>query len=236
MPKDRTAPVTQPDGDEEHPAFGVIGVHRVHSTPGEVLFQSDLRHQEYIVLRVSEASRKRDLKRDWVHPGRRVCEVSMSLAQFAAFVSSGGTEGVPCTIEFAGSGSREPGQRPGLLPASRLSVTNAEVRDAAHKAYEGIQEALAEYEQALADPQCRAAARRSALATLRNRVGNAAGNVEFAAQALDEHAENVVATSRADIEAMAAQAAQRLGLPSAAPLAISGAPRAIASGDESGGR
>lgn len=212
MPKERTDPVADERGDEHHPAFGMISQHRVHSSPGEVLFQSDLRHPEYIRLDVHEATRKRDLSHDWVHSGRKVCEVSMSLAQFASFVASGGTEGVPCTIDYAGTGSYELGHRPGLNPSPRLAITTDEARAAADKAFSGIQEALAAYEALLAS-KAGAAERKAALATLRSRVANATSNVTYAAKKLTEHAESVVERSRADIDAMVARSAERLGIP-----------------------
>lgn len=225
MPQLRADPVTDAEGVECHPAFGIIGVHRIHATPGAVLFQSDLQHQEYIRITVHEATRKRDLKHDWVHARRMVCEVSMSMAQFASFVASGGTEGVPCTIEFTGSGASEPGQRPGLKPAPRLARTADEVRAAAAQAYEGIQEALREYEQVLAE-KGPAADRRAALATLRSTVANAAPNVSYAAKALSEHAEAVVEKSRADVEAMVTRMAERAGISPAEVRAIAAMPQA----------
>lgn len=221
MPKERTGPVTGEDGDERHPAFGVIGVHRISATPGEVVFQSDLRHPEYIRITVNEATRKRDLARDWVHPGKEVCEVSMSMAQFASFVASGGTEGVPCTIEFTGGGDHGTGHRPGLKPAPRLQVTSDEVRAAADRAYEGISEAFRAYEATLTDSgKGSAATRRAALSTLRSTIANATPNVEYAGRALDRHAEEVVERSRSDIEAMMARTAERLGIPSEEVRAI----------------
>jgi hypothetical protein len=223
--KTYTTPASDDSGNEMHPAFGVIGVHRTSATPGAVLFQSDLRHSQYIRITVHEAARKRNLSQDWVHPGKMVCEVSLSLSQFASFVSSGGTEGVPCTIEFTGSGDHEPGSRPGLLPASRLSLTHDEVRAAAGRAYEDIQDALRKYEATLGSLAGKgsAAARRAAMSRLRAAVANAAPNVEYAAKALNEHAEEVVEKSRADIEAMAAQAAERLGIPAIEVQAIEAA-------------
>jgi hypothetical protein len=213
MPRERVDFTTDEDGNEKHPAFGMIGVHRISANPGEVLFQSDLRHHEYIRLEVHEATRNRDLVHDWVHPGNLVCEVSMSMSQFASFVSSGGTTGVPCTIAFTGSGRGEPGHRPGLNPAPRLAVSHEEVRAAANKAYGRIQDAFEAYAKVLADKSSGAAARRNALNGLAHTIANASGNVAYAAKTLDEHAENVVEKSRADIEAMSVRTAERLGIP-----------------------
>lgn len=221
MPKERTDHVTDEDGDERHPAFGLVSLHRISSTPGEVLFQSDLRHSEYIRIDVHEATRKRDLTHDWVHPGPVVCEVSMSMSQFASFVASGGTMGVPCTIEFTGSGAQKPGHRPGLNHAPRLSVTTDEVRAAAERAYGSIQAAFEEYAETLTDSgKGSAAVRRAALRKLQSAIANAAPNVAYATKTLDEHAEAVVEKSRGDLEAMVARMAERAGISPDAVQAI----------------
>jgi hypothetical protein len=213
MPKERTDPVTDPDGDEHHPAFGLASVHRIQATPGEVLFQSDLRHREYVLLEVYEATRKRDLKHDWVHSHKKVIEISMSMTQFASFVASGGTSGVPVTIDYVGAGDHGLGHRPGLNPESRLALTSEEVRAAAARAYEDIKEALKKYEWELTQPGVgSAAARRNALRDLRASIVNAAPNVDYATRQLDEHAEAVVEKSRADIEAMVTRMAERAGI------------------------
>jgi hypothetical protein len=205
--KDIQDPVTGDDGIERHPAFGLARVGRIQATPGAVLFQSDARHHSYIEVTVSDADRRRDLKHDWVHPGRVLCKFSMSLAQFASFVSSAGTEGVPVTLEYADGASL-----PELPYEPRLSVSMAETHDAANAAFEGIKKRLAEYEALLAGKPT-AAERRKALSDLRAAVNNATGNVDYAAKSLAEHAESVVEQSRADIEALALGLADKLGLP-----------------------
>lgn len=221
MPQAQADPVTDAEGTERHPAFGIVSLHRIHATPGAVLFQSDVRHPEYVKLEVHEATRQRNLKHDWVHARKQVLEVSMSMAQFASFIASAGTEGVPCTIGYASAGSHEAGLRPGLNPESRLALTTQEVRAAASQAYAGIMEAFKSLEQAMGQSGAgSAAARRNALRDLRASIANAAPNVAYAARKLDEHAEEVVEKSRADIEAMVTRMAERAGIPPAEVMAI----------------
>ncbi len=199
MPRQYERPVTGSGGSEHHPAFGIARIGRIHATPGAVLFQSDVRHGEYIVITLSEAYRQRDHGHDRVQPGRVLAEFSMSLSQFASFVGGGGTEGVPVTIEY------DHGGRPGIAPESRLALTTSEVRSAADTAFRDIQAAEAAYEEVLSR-KSPAAERRAALAALRAAIANAVPNVKYAADRLTEHAENVVEKSRADIEAMIASA------------------------------
>lgn len=205
MPKQTEDPVTGEDGYEHHPAFGIARFNRVHSNPGAVLFQSDLRHGEYIKVTVSEAERERRDGHDWVHATRTLLQFDMSMSQFASFISSGGTEGVPVTISY------DHGGRPGLTMDSRLARTSAEVHAAAEKAFREIREAKEAYEQAV-DNKEPAAFRKLAWARLSAAIRNATPNVDYASTQLARHAEEVVEKSRADVEAIVAAAQARQGI------------------------
>jgi hypothetical protein len=188
-------------GDEQHPAFGMIGASRVsNSGHGSTLFDSDIRHQHTVIVRIATATRKRDLNHDWLHRKREFVEVEMSEAQWASFVFSmnSGT-GVPCTIR-----QREDERLvPGLNYEPRLAESMDEVHAAGERALAGIREAF------------EVAAEKPTKANMRHLgavIGNAVPNMEFAATSLGEHAENVVQRARADIEAMVLAKAQHLGL------------------------
>lgn len=231
MPKERTDPVRIVDDGriadneytEEHPAFCVVSVHRITSSPGEILFQSDIRHSHYIRIEVHEVTRNRHLKGDWLFPRRKLIEFSMSEAQFASFVASGGTSGIPATLEFVSTGKFGAGDRPGLHYQPRLQVNHEELQRAANETYEHVRKAFKEYEEALAmTGKGTAAAQKRALFHLKSALDNTAPNVVFAAQRLEEHAEQVVEMSRADIEAIAVRAAEASGIPVSQLLAIEG--------------
>lgn len=207
-PRDTTEPTVNERGDEEHPAFGQISAGRLSSTPGQALFDSDITHQHTVRITVQRATRKRDLNRDWIFgTGPDLIEVELSEAQWASFVSSMNTTGVPCTIRRTENDRNIP-----ALPYDpRLAHSMNEVKDAATKTFGKIKEALAVYERALSE-KAPAKERNDALRMLRATVANTEGNLAFAAQSLNEHAENVVQKARADIEAMIGAEAQRLGL------------------------
>ena len=186
---------------ETHPSFAMARVNTVHGNPGAVLFDSDLRHSRYVILSISTAERKRDLNHDYIHARKELIEVSMSQAQWGALVSSFGTEGVPCTI------SRQNGhlvEAPEFAP--RLAESMAEVRSAADDATQEIAEAFAEFQKAFESGEGKKVLREK-LGTLSARINNAPKNMEYAAESLTKHAENVVTKARADIEAMVAAAA-----------------------------
>jgi hypothetical protein len=203
-PEPSRRPVEEPTvgehGYEHHPAWGLLGASRVASTPGSVLFDSDIRHGHSVIIRLSTAGRKRDLHSDRLHAVRRVFELEMSEAQWASFVSTMNSgDGVPCTIR------ETPGVRdvPAVPFEPRLQESMAEVRTKADDVVATIQAAFDAY------------AEKKTVANLRSlqaAINNAAPNVEFAAKSLSEHAENVVQRARADIEAMAIQQAELRGL------------------------
>jgi hypothetical protein len=212
MPREIIEPVTDENGDEHHPAFGMAQVSRIMSTPGQVLFDSDLRHSNWIEFRISEATRSRALKRDWVHAGRQVASIGMSMAQWASLVASPDTEGVPVTITYRDGGALAgDGSVPGLPYQPRLAVSMQETHNAAEAAFGSIREAMSAYQSAL-DCKLPAKERNSRLANLTSAIRNATANVDYAGKQFVAAAEDVVERSRADIEAMVARHAEHLGL------------------------
>lgn len=198
--RETAAPTVDERGAETHPAWGLVGASRVSSGGlGASLFDSDIRHGHYVAVRLSRASRRRDLNRDYKHGEEQLVEITMSEAQWASFVSTMNVgQGVPCTIERIGME-----RMPGVEHEPRLAVSMDEVANASAKAIEEIQTAFEAYEKH------RTKANRD---TLKHAIANAPSNMQFAAKSLSEHAENVVQRARADVEAMVVQKAEQLGI------------------------
>jgi hypothetical protein len=192
---------------EEHPSFGWAVVGRV-STTGTHLFDSEIQHQHYVMLRIGRATRKRELNRDWIHGehGPNIVEVAMSMAQWGALVSSFGSSGVPVTIE------RINGERIEEAPHEpRLALSTSEVEGSVDRLLSDFTDKLA----AVADAFDRKAGRRELgdlLRDLQIALKNARPNARYAAKTFTEHVENVVTKARADIEAVVQMAAERQGL------------------------
>ena len=186
-------------GDETHPAFGMIGASRVSGRA--VLFDSDVEHQHFVVLRIGRATRRRDLHRDWIHSSSRadIVEVAMSEAQWASMISSMNTSGVPCTIRH----TEKDGAMPSLDFESRLDLSHKEVKG---RTEEALAEVLEAFEAVKEKPT------KANIRTLEIRMGNLPANMQFAATSLTEHAETVVQKSRADVEAFVINKARQVGL------------------------
>lgn len=193
-------PIRRDDGWESHPAWTLIRAARV--TGGAVLFDSDVRHQHYVVVMLARAERKRDLHRDHLFPRREIFEVAMSEAQWASFVSSMNSgSGVPATLTW--DATCDDPAVPAVPFEPRLAESIAEVEGAAAAAVEEVRAAFAEY-----------AAHKTVgnLRTLQARIDNLPANLRFAASSLSGHAEDVVQRAKADIEAFVVAKAQQLGL------------------------
>lgn len=199
MSRDTARPTTTGRGDESHPAWGLIGASRVQSGRGEALFDSDILHRHYVVVRLKRATRRRDLGHDWKHGGEQIAEVAMSEAQWASFVSTMNVgDGVPCTIESVGAE-----RVPGVEHEPRLAESMDEVAAAGERAMEAVRDAFAAYRKKKTADNLR---------SLEYAIANAPANMTYAAKTLGEHAENVVQRARADIEAMVVSKAEQLGI------------------------
>lgn len=199
MSREEQEPTLDEYGAETHPAFGHIQVNRVASSHGVSLFDSEIKHQHFVVLTIRQATRKRDLNRDWIHPTEQIIEVSMSEAQWATMVSSLNSGGTPVTLSWM----RKVGYLPSIPFAPRLELSIEETRRAAHRMFAKAKEALAAVKERPNKGNIRA---------LELALNGAEPNVTYAAKTLAEHAENTVQKAKADIEAMVDSRARQLGL------------------------
>lgn len=195
---------------ESHPSYGLIGASRVSGNAA--LFQSDIKHQHYVIIRINTAERARDLHRDWPVAAHMVTEIAMSQAQWAEFVSSMNQgDGVPCTFIYkpAGDFELERVEQPPFN--SRLALHTKEVRDTAKRSTKDIEDAYETVAKAFADGAGRKEMR-EALSWLGTKIGHFPSNAEFATKSLNEHVEQTVAKAKADIEAHVLKTAHALGL------------------------
>lgn len=201
--------------EETHPSFGWAQANTVQSS-GSHLFDSEIRHQQFVMLRIGRAARSREINRDWIRetsePG--IVEIQMSMAQWGALVSSFGSSGVPVTISRVdGERIEQPEHEP------RLGLSAAEVKGSVDKLMETIEEKTA----GLAAAFEAKAGRRELAALIRDltiAVGNAGPNAKYAADTFTEHVENVVTKARYDIEATARMAAESSLQPGVPVLAL----------------
>lgn len=188
-------PGVDANGDQSHPAFAVATVHTSSGTP-RALFQSDLMHNNTIVLSIQTATRRRDLQRDWVHPRRELIEIEMSETQWGALVSSMGKgSGVPVTLRR----TENEAFVPALPYQPRTAENRREVRETVERLLADATAAMAALDAA-EDSKAGVKERRELRNKLRSTLDNAGGNARFAIDSLAEAAESLVNQAKADIE------------------------------------
>lgn len=184
--------------DEEritHKAFGVI---RLSRPSGNMrLFQSDHKHHSFITMEVMTAEVNRTLSNDWVHGRQQLIEVSMSEAQWAAFVSSFGLgSGVPCTIEYVAG--------EGYMPLigdvePRTATFSREVQQTMQDVVDEMDSALKRLNE---DLKKLPVGMQKKLSDIFDKVRRELiANMPFVQQQFGEHMERTVASGKAELEA-----------------------------------
>jgi len=83
---------------ETHPSYGCIGIS--HVSGRGTLFGSEVQHQHFIAITISEAARVVDEPREFVTSRRELVRVCMTQAQFAEMITSPNRgSGTYCTID-----------------------------------------------------------------------------------------------------------------------------------------
>lgn len=197
-------------GGEQHDSWVLIRANRWQvigggAEGGARLFGSEITHQHIVTVEITRCSRSRDRHHDYLVNEEILMQIEMSMAQWGAFVSSfGDGTGVPATLRFLTG----VGHVPEAPFESRLAESHREVREAADESLQKIMAARDDFEEAFERGDGRRALREK-LRTLHYAIENAPSNMEFAAETLTKHAENVVAKARSDVEAMVLSAMER---------------------------
>jgi hypothetical protein len=99
---------------EAHPSFGMIGISRTSGNAS--LFESEIRHQYYLSIRIKEAVRLIDGTHTHIHGGKELIEINLTEAQFATLMTQPNHgDGVPCTIHYSIADKNEPWTHPRFM-------------------------------------------------------------------------------------------------------------------------
>jgi hypothetical protein len=82
--------------------MGMISWSKSYNASPRNLFGTEIKTDNPITLRINKAEETRNLSRNWYHSLGRIVEIEMSPVQWAEFLTSGNTSGVPCTIRYIG--------------------------------------------------------------------------------------------------------------------------------------
>lgn len=195
-----------PSGDhtvERHPAYGQIGANRVHGATH--LYGSDFEHREYVRITIRRSELTRNLSNDWPHANDELIEVSLSEAQWAAFVSTMNSGmGTQCTINHIGGKAVPEIAR----IVDRKEQIRSEMMQTAGDALTSLVELRQEIDQLKLSQKQRD--------RLNDRVEKAhmelSSNVPFIAQQFAEHIETTTERAKIEVNAYVQATIHRAGL------------------------
>lgn len=199
----------------DHPAFGAISVSRWTSNHPVRLCGSDLGHRSGLTVRLSQASIKRHLSRDWHHNTDPVVEFTLSMSQWARLVSSIGIgEGVPVTLTAYREGAFR-GVPPIAAPElSKKEVHGAEAEQMVAQAVQKLSDEIASLGSMIDSGKLGKQALREVHRSLSIAVGNLPGNLKYVTDRFASSAEAVIADAKTEIEAHVAAVVMQTGLQS----------------------
>lgn len=209
MPNSYEKPVvtSTPDTHKEtvtHPAYGMIGASRIQG--GKlILFGSDFIHDRSIAIRIHHSELNRDSTSEHHFATKQICEVYLSEAQWATFVSSLNVgDGVPCTITALG------GENVPMIP----SVPDRAVQftEAAKERLKVSTDALNEMSALIENMKISAKAKDELKSLVDKAKMNIGSNLKYVATQFGEHIEEQVEKAKMEVSAYVHSTITRAGL------------------------
>ena len=80
--------------------MGRISWHRMSCSSPQAMFGTEIKTSNPIKIEICNAAEERDLNRNWIFTKNKIIELEMTPIQWAEFLTSGNTEGVPCTLKW----------------------------------------------------------------------------------------------------------------------------------------
>lgn len=182
-----------------HPAFGMLGFHRV--TGGDkALFGSSINHNDRIMMTLKHGEEHRSLSRDWYSARGIIAEVEMSYSQFAECITAMNVgDGVPCTIRFT--------ERDGNIPmiaennSKREQFIN-EFSETIEKAMEQVQQQIDNIQASIDGKRNLGVKDRQEIVSQLNQVKmNIGCNLDFCANQFNKQMDKTVCEAKGEIEA-----------------------------------
>ena len=113
------------ENEREEEYMGMISWSRIQCGTARNLFGTEITTSHPIRLEISNAAESRELSKNWHFARNKIIEVEMSPIQWAEFLTSGNTSGVPCTLKWI----RGKGQLPEPEASTLKEDYNKEVNE-----------------------------------------------------------------------------------------------------------
>lgn len=166
------------------------------------MFGTEIKTSNPIRLEICHAEECRDLSKNWYFPRKRIVEIELSPIQWAEFLTSGNTSGVPCTIkQINDERMSEP------KDTEIFNEYNEEVEEHfdKFKEIEDIVKGAIDSKKPMGMKD---------LSSLLNKIHNAIANVDFVKDSFKEDMNEIVTKAKAEFNAYAENRIHEIGIES----------------------
>lgn len=185
----------------EEDYMGMISWSRL-SGGARPMFGTEIKTSNPIRLEICHAEECRDLSKNWYFPRKQIVEIELSPIQWAEFLTSGNTSGVPCTIKrIDGERMSEP------KDTEIFNDYNEEVEEDfdKFKEIENIVKGAIDSKKPMGMKD---------LSSLLNKIHNAMANVDFVKDSFKEDMNKIVTKAKAEFNAYTENRIHEIGIES----------------------
>lgn len=205
-----------------HPAFGMIQIHRIQGSPGQLYGSEIKNHGSFIRISIHPGEEHWHLSQTWRHArAQTLAEVDMSAAQFAEAITSFNTgSGVPCTIRFI----KGDGEVEGFVDDDTLhEQIKSDIRERTSEVAKGVKDLRVQLQATLAKSGLSKAKQKEILDVLGSAESLLSSSLPFVLDQYTEATEAIKAKAAAEVDALATTVAHKLGLQTLQQLSRAGA-------------
>ena len=153
------------------------------------MFGTEIKTSNPIRLEICHAEECRDLSKNWYFPRKQIVEIELSPIQWAEFLTSGNTNGVPCTIKYID------GER---MSEPKDTETFNDYNEEVEKDFDKFKE-IEDIVKGAIDSKKPMGMKD--LSSLLNKIHNAIANVDFVKDSFKEDMNNIVGKAKAEFNA-----------------------------------
>ena len=180
--------------------MGMISWSKSYNASPRNLFGTEIKTDNPITLRISKAEETRNLSRNWYHSLGQIVEIEMSPIQWAEFLTSGNTSGIPCTIRYIG------GQR--MSDPKETEIFN-DYNEEVEEHFDKFKE-IEDFVKNAIDSKKPMGMKD--LSSLLCKIHNAMVNVDFVKDSFKEDMNNIVGKAKAEFNAYVENRVHEIGI------------------------
>ena len=172
------------------------------------LFGTEIETANPVKLSISHAEESRDLSRNWYHARKEIIDIEMSPVQWAEFLVSGNTSGVPCTIKYL-NGMK--------MSDPKTSTIKEDYNKETEEAFDNFEKAFNKVAKTLKEQiDTKKPMGKAALENLLNEVEilrtNTVSNVNFVKHSFKEDMDKIVTKAKAEFNAYVENRVHEIGI------------------------